>query len=553
LDSAQGEKAKDLRRAHDDDANGSGTLGAFTTVSGRPIERLYDATDTAGIDYERDINAPGSYPYTRGIHRTGYRGKPWTIRMFSGFGSVEETNRRYRGLLAAGNNGLSVAFDMPTLMGYDHDDPWSQGEFGSGGVAVDSLADMRLLFEGLPLDKLTTSMTINGPAPVLLALLIVVAEEQGVPRAQLSGTLQNDILKEFIAQNEFIYPPQHSMRLVVDSIDFCAREMPRWNPVSVSGYHIREAGATAAQELAFTLANGMEYVRQSIARGLDVDTFAPRLSFFFNCHNDFFEEIAKFRAARRIWARAMREKFGAKDPRSWLMRFHTQTSGASLTAQQPEVNLVRVALQAMAAVLGGTNSMHTDAMDEALALPSDKAATLALRTQQVILHESGAVNTVDPLGGSWFVERLTSDIEADAEAYFERIERLGGVIPAIESGYFHREILESSQRYQREVERGERIVVGVNAYQSDGLNEVPLLKMDIEGRDRHMTRLAAWKADRDQSACAAALARLESASKASGQNTMPLIIEAVRAGATVGEVCGVWRRVFGEYREVMAV
>jgi methylmalonyl-CoA mutase N-terminal domain/subunit len=545
----QSSHPEDMRRANG--VSDDGQQPSFTTVSGRPIEPLYGPD--AAVDHARNINDPGSYPYTRGIHRTGYRGKPWTIRMFSGFGSVEETNRRYRELLAAGNNGLSIAFDMPTLMGYDHDDPWAQGEFGSGGVAVDSLADMRILFDGLPLDELTTSMTINGPAPVLLALLVAVAEERGISRDRLSGTLQNDILKEFIAQNEFIYPPQHSMRLVVDSIDFCAREMPRWNPVSVSGYHIREAGATAAQELAFTLANGMEYVRQSIARGLDVDAFAPRISFFFNCHNDFFEEIAKFRAARRIWARAMRDQFGAKNPRSWLMRFHTQTSGASLTAQQPEVNLVRVALQAMAAVLGGTNSLHTDAMDEALALPSDKAATLALRTQQVILHESGAVNTVDPLGGSWFVEQLTNDIEADALAYFDRIDRLGGVIPAIESGFFHREILESSQRYQREVERGERIVVGVNAYRAEETDKVPLLKMDVEGRDRHMARLAAWKAGRNSSACAAALAALESASASTGAKTMPLIIDAVRAGATVGEVCGVWRRVFGEYREVMAV
>ncbi len=549
------ERAEQLRREYDDAvaSNGREAPGPFTTVSGRPIDRLYDPTDLPDHDYERDINTPGSYPYTRGVHRTGYRGKPWTIRMFSGFGSVEETNRRYRELLAAGNNGLSIAFDMPTLMGYDHDDPWSQGEFGSGGVAVDSLADMRLLFDGLPLDKLTTSMTINGPAPILLAMLVAVAEEQGVPRAQLSGTLQNDILKEFIAQNEFIYPPQHSMRLVVDSIAYCAAEMPQWNPVSVSGYHIREAGATAAQELAFTLANGMEYVRQSIARGLDVDTFASRISFFFNCHNDFFEEIAKFRAARRIWARAMREQFGAKQERSWLMRFHAQTSGVSLTAQQPEVNLVRVALQAMAAVLGGTQSLHTDSMDEALALPSEKAATLALRTQQVILHESGAINTVDPLGGSWFIEKLTNDIEADALAYFERIQKLGGVIPAIESGFFHGEILEASQRYQREVERGDRIVVGVNAYQGDGLNDVPILKMDIEGRERHMARLAAWKADRDQNACDNALRRLDAASRTPTENTMPYIIDAVKAGATVGDVCGVWRAVFGEYREVMAV
>ena len=541
-----------MRQDYDDAvaADGREQPGPFTTVSGRPIERLYDPTDTADIDYARDIGTPGSYPYTRGIHRTGYRGKPWTIRMFSGFGSVEETNRRYRQLLAEGNDGLSIAFDMPTLMGYDHDDAWAQGEFGGGGVAVDSLADTRILFHELPLDRLTTSMTINGPAPVLLALLVATAEEQGVPRAKIGGTLQNDILKEFIAQNEFIYPPRHSMRLVTDTIEFCAKAMPRWHPVSVSGYHIREAGATAAQELAFTLANGLEYVRQAVARGLDVDAFAPRLSFFFNCHNDFFEEIAKFRAARRIWAREMRETFGAKDPRSWALRYHTQTSGVSLTAQQPEVNLVRVAIQALAAVLGGTNSLHTDAMDEALALPSDKAATLALRTQQVILHESGVVNTVDPLGGSWFVERLTTDMERDARTYFGQIERLGGLIPAIEGGYFHREIHEASRRFQREVESGERIIVGVNAYQSGGLDDVPILKMDIEGRERHLARLAAWKAGRDPSAWAETLARLDAASRDAGENTMPHIIDAVKAGATVGEICGVWRKVFGEFREI---
>jgi len=541
-----------LRQEYEDAvaAEGRELPGPFTTVSARPINRLYDPTDTAGIDYARDIGTPGAYPYTRGIYRTGYRGKPWTIRMFSGFGSVEETNRRYRQLLAEGNNGLSIAFDMPTLMGYDHDDPWAHGEFGSGGVAVDSLADTRILFRDLPLDRLTTSMTINGPAPVLLALLVATAEEQGVPRDRLGGTLQNDILKEFIAQNEFIYPPRHSMRLVTDTIEFCARQMPRWHPVSVSGYHIREAGATAAQELAFTLANGIEYVRQAIARGLHVDAFAPRLSFFFNCHNDFFEEIAKFRAARRIWARQMRERFGASDPRSWALRFHTQTSGVSLTRQQPEVNLIRVAIQALAAVLGGTNSLHTDGMDEALALPSEKAATLALRTQQVLLHETGVVNTVDPLGGSWFVERLTSDMEREALARFEQIDALGGVIPALESGYFHREIQDASRRFQQEVERGERIIVGVNAYQGGGLDDVPILKMDIEGRDRHLARLAAWKAARDHSACAAALTRLEAASRAANENTMPHIIEAVKAGATVGEICGVWRRTFGEFKEI---
>ncbi len=543
------------QRPRDDDArtDRSGLRGAFTTVSGRPIAPLYDAGDLAAINVDRDIGEPGTYPFTRGIHKTGYRGKPWTIRLFSGFGSVEETNRRYRDLLAAGNNGLSVAFDMPTLMGYDHDDPWSQGEFGSGGVAVDSLADVEILFRDLPLDKLTTSMTINGPAPVLYAMFVAAAEKRGIPRAALSGTLQNDILKEFISQNEFIFPPKDSVRLVVDTIEFASREMPKWNPISVSGYHIREAGATAAQELAFTLANGLEYVRWALDRGMDIDAFAPRISFFFNCHNDLFEEIAKFRAARRIWARAMREQLGAKNPRSWLMRFHTHTSGVSLTKQQPEVNLIRVAIQALAAVLGGTQSLHTDGMDEALALPSEKAATLALRTQQVILHESGVVNTVDPLGGSYFVERLTSDMEADALRYLAQIDAMGGVIPAIESGFFHREIVEASTRFQREVESGERVIVGVNAYQQEGLDDVPILKMDIEGRARHMARLHATKTERDQSAWASALARLESASTERRENTMPYIIDAVNAGATIGEICGMWRRVFGEYREVMAV
>ncbi|MCC7087679.1 MAG: methylmalonyl-CoA mutase, partial [Dehalococcoidia bacterium] len=440
------ERAKQLRTEYDEAVlnEGKELAGPFMTVSGRPIERLYDPTDIAGLDYERDINLPGNYPFTRGIHRTGYRGKPWTIRMFSGFGSVEETNQRYKDLLATGNNGLSIAFDMPTLMGYDHDEPWAEGEFGSCGVAVDSLNDMEILLSGLPLEKITTSMTINSPAPVVWALFIAAAEKRGIPRAKLAGTLQNDILKEYIAQNEFIYPPDHSMRLVTDTIEFAANEMPLWNPVSVSGYHIREAGATAAQELAFTLADGIEYVKWGIARGMDIDSFAGRISFFFNSHNDFFEEVAKFRAARRIWARQMRERFGAKNPRSWLMRFHTQTAGVSLTEQQPEMNLVRVAIQALAAVMGGTQSLHTDAMDEAIALPSDKAARLAVRTQQVILHESGVSNTVDPLGGSYFVEKLTTDMENEVLKYFEQIESLGGVIPAIETGFFQKEIADAS-------------------------------------------------------------------------------------------------------------
>ena len=549
------ERANQLRAAYDEAVvqEGKELAGPFMTVSGRPIDRLYDATDVAHIDYERDINLPGNYPYTRGIHRTGYRGKPWTIRMFSGFGSVEETNQRYKDLLATGNNGLSIAFDMPTLMGYDHDEPWAEGEFGSCGVAVDSLIDMEMLLDGLPLDRITTSMTINSPAPVVWALFIAAAEKRGVPRAKLAGTLQNDILKEYIAQNEYIYDPAASMRLVTDTIEFAAKEMPLWNPVSVSGYHIREAGATAAQELAFTLADGIEYVKWGLARGMDIDSFAPRISFFFNSHNDFFEEVAKFRAARRIWARQMRERFGAKNPRSWLMRFHTQTAGVSLTEQQPEVNLVRVAIQALAAVMGGTQSLHTDAMDEAIALPSDKAARLAVRTQQVILHESGVVNTIDPLGGSYFVEKLTSEMEKDVLDYFDKIEALGGVIPAIETGFFQKEIADASARFQFEVDTRDRIVVGVNDYLMDEQPDIPILKFDPEGEKRHLARLKKHKADRDATKHAAALATLEEASRDANANTMPYIIDAVNAGATVGEVCNLWRRVFGEYKEQVVV
>jgi methylmalonyl-CoA mutase N-terminal domain/subunit len=550
-----GDRAKELRREYDESVvqEGKEVAGPFMSVSSRPIERLYDATDVADIDYERDINLPGNYPFTRGIHKTGYRGKPWTIRMFSGFGSVEETNQRYKDLLAAGNNGLSIAFDMPTLMGYDHDEPWAEGEFGSCGVAVDSLSDMDILLRDLPLEKITTSMTINSPAPVVWALFIAAAEKRGVPRAKLAGTLQNDILKEYIAQNEYIYSPEHSMRLVTDTVEFAAKEMPLWNPISVSGYHIREAGSTAAQELAFTLADGLEYVKWGLARGLDIDSFAPRISFFFNSHNDFFEEIAKFRAGRRIWARQMREVFGAKNPRSWLMRFHTQTAGVSLTEQQPEVNLVRVAIQALAAVMGGTQSLHTDAMDEAIALPSDKAARLAVRTQQVILHESGVINTIDPLGGSYFVEKLTSEMEADVLKYFEQIEAMGGVIPAIESGFFQKEIADASARFQMEVDTRDRIIVGVNEYLVDEPVEIPILKFDPEGEKRHLARLKKHKSARDASKHAAALAALEQASRAERENTMPYIIDAVNAGATVGEVCNLWRRVYGEYKEMVVV
>lgn len=550
------DRARELRRQYEERvaAEGNERPGPFMTVSSRPVNRLYDPTDVADVDYERDIGVPGRYPFTRGIHATGYRGKPWTIRMFSGFGSAEETNERYKELLRAGNNGLSIAFDMPTLMGYDHDEPWAEGEFGSCGVAVDSVRDMEVLLDGLPLDCISTSMTINGPAPVIWAMYIVAAENRGIPRAKLAGTLQNDILKEYIAQNEFIYPPRDSMRLVTDTIEFATKEMPLWNPISVSGYHIREAGSTAAQELAFTLADGMEYVRWAIERGLDVDSFAPRISFFFNCHNDFFEEIAKFRAARRLWARIMRERFGAKKERSWWMRFHTQTAGCSLTKQQPEVNLVRVAIQALAAVLGGTQSLHTDAMDEALALPSDKAAKLAVRTQQVILHESGVINTIDPLGGSWYVERLTADIEREAEEYFKKIEAFGGMIPAIEAGFFQREIAEASARFQREVEARERVIVGVNEYvEEEERIEIPILRIDREGERRHLERLRRHKAARDADAWGLAMRRLEAASRNARENTMPYVIEAVKAGATNGEICNLWRRVFGEYKQCVVV
>jgi len=549
------DRARKLRAEYDEAVvqEGRELAGPFMTISGEPINRLYDPTDVADIDYERDISLPGSYPFTRGVHRTGYRGKPWTIRMFSGFGSVEETNQRYKDLLAAGNNGLSIAFDMPTLMGYDHDEPWAEGEFGSCGVAVDSLSDMDILLSDLPLDKITTSMTINSPAPVVWALFIAAAEKRGVPRAKLAGTLQNDILKEYIAQNEYIYSPEDSMRLVTDTIEFASQEMPLWNPVSVSGYHIREAGSTAAQELAFTLADGLEYVRWGVARGLDIDSFANRISFFFNSHNDFFEEVAKFRAARRIWARQMREVFGAKKERSWLMRFHTQTAGVSLTEQQPEVNLVRVAIQALAAVMGGTQSLHTDAMDEAIALPSEKAARLAVRTQQVILHESGVVNTIDPLGGSYFVERLTSDMEAQVVRYFEQINALGGVIPAIETGFFQREIADASSRFQREVDTRDRIIVGVNEYLDETPAEIPILKFDPEGERRHLARLKQHRASRDASDYAAAMSALEQASRDPHTNTMPHLIAAVNAGATVGEVCNMWRKVYGEYKERVVV
>ncbi|MCH7836140.1 MAG: methylmalonyl-CoA mutase family protein [Chloroflexi bacterium] len=524
----------------------------FVTTSGRPVRRLYDPTDVAELDYERDLGLPGEFPFTRGVHATGYRGRPWTMRMFAGFGSAEETNARFKYLLSQGQSGLSIAFDLPTLMGYDSDAPEAEGEFGRCGVGVSSLADMESLLEGIPLGEITTSMTINSPAAAIWAMYIAAAEKRGISRKALAGTLQNDILKEFIAQKEYIFPPEPSMRLVVDTIEFGTREMPQWNTISVSGYHIREAGATAVQELAFTLADGFEYVRCSLDRGLEIDEFAPRLSFFFNCHNDFFEEVAKFRAARRIWAREMRDRFGAKNPRSWWLRFHTQTAGVSLTAQQPEVNLIRIAIQALAAVLGGTQSLHTNAMDEALALPSEKAARLALRTQQVISHESGVANTVDPLGGSYYTEALTKETEEDAYAYFRRIEDLGGVLPAIESGFFQREIAEASYRYQREIDSRERIIVGVNEYVMDEPLEIPILQIDPEGEQRQVERMRRLRRERDNRETARSLKALETACRGT-ENVMPYLLDAVNAYCTLGEICNVMRDVFGEYKEQSVV
>ena len=519
----------------------------FITTSGEPVRQLYTPLDVEG-DYLKDLGFPGEYPFTRGIHPTMYRGRLWTMRMFAGFGTAEETNRRFKYLLEQGQTGLSVAFDLPTLYGFDTDAPEAEGEFGKCGVAVSSLRDMEILFDGIPLDEVTTSMTINSPAAIIWAMYIVAAERQGVPMHNLGGTIQNDILKEYIAQKEYIFPPEPSMRLVTDTIEFGSQELPRWNTVSISGYHIREAGSTAAQELAFTLADGMEYVRWALDRGLDVDAFAPRLSFFFNCHNDFLEEIAKFRASRRIWAREMRETFGAEEERSWWMRFHTQTAGCSLTAQQPEINVVRVAIQALAAVLGGTQSLHTNSMDEALALPSEHAVTVALRTQQIIAHESGVSNTVDPLGGSYAVEALTDRIEEQVYDYFERIETLGGVIPAIERGFFQQEIADAAYRYQREIDEQKRTVVGMNVYEEDETLRIPLLRMDPAGYETQCARLKQLREDRDSATVGQALDRLRIAAQGT-ENTMPYILDAVRVYATLQDIMDVLREVFGPYRE----
>jgi len=520
----------------------------FSTISGIEPEPLY-APGNAELDYERDLGYPGEYPFTRGVYPSMYRGRLWTMRQFAGFGTAEETNARFRYLRDHGQTGLSTAFDMPTLMGYDSDHARSLGEVGREGVAVDSLADVETLFGGISLGEVSTSMTINSPAAILLAYYVCVGEQQGVSRDRLRGTAQTDILKEYIAQKEWIFPPEPSMRLVVDMIEFCAQEMPLFHPISISGYHIREAGSTAAQELAFTLADGFAYVEAAVERGLDVDDFAPRLSFFFNAHLDFFEEIAKYRAARRIWAREMRERFGARSERSLLMRFHTQTAGVSLTAQQPEVNIVRTALEGLAAVLGGTQSLHTNSFDEALALPTEDAARLALRTQQVIAHESGVVNTIDPLGGSYYVEELTSMLEAQAYEYFDQIDKLGGVIPAIKENFFQREIAEASFRYQGEVESGKRVVVGVNRYlQGDG-QPISLLKIDPGLEQKQIDRLAGVRARRDSSAVEARLAALSDAAAKDGVNLMPLIVDAARDYVTLGEMCDALRAVWGVWRE----
>jgi methylmalonyl-CoA mutase N-terminal domain/subunit len=544
---------QDARRAWEEGFAASPSPGkdreGQVTVSLRPIPVLADPTDVPDRDFLEDIGYPGSFPYTRGIHRSGYRSKLWTMRQFAGFGSAADTNERYKFLLAHGQTGLSVAFDLPTLMGYDSDHPFAEGEVGMCGVAISSIDDMDRLFQDIPLDQVSTSMTINGPASILLAMYVGVAEERGISSTQLRGTLQNDILKEFIAQKEFIYPPRPSMRLVVDTIDFGVRRMPQWNTISISGYHIREAGATAAQELAFTIADGFEYVDAAIEAGLDVDTFAPRLSFFWNAHLDFFEEIAKYRAARRIWARHMRDRYKAKDPKSWLMRFHTQTAGVSLTAQQPENNIVRTAIEALAAVLGGTQSLHTNSMDETLALPTEKSVKIALRTQQVLAYEHGVAGPIDPLGGSWFVEKLTDDMEREAEDYFRRVREMGGVVAGIENGFFQREIARSAYEYQRALERDERIVVGVNRFvESDEKIEIPLLKISTDAEKGQRRRLAALRRNRDGGAVSAALDKVRRAARGK-RNTMPVLVEAVRARATLGEIVDVLKEVFGTYEE----
>jgi len=521
----------------------------FISVSSEEVNPLYTPLDIADYDYEDNIGFPGEYPYTRGVYNNMYRGRPWTMRQFSGMGSAKQTNERYHYLLKHGQMGLSVAFDMPTLMGYDSDHIFAKGEVGLCGVTVDSLRDMETIFDGIPLDKISTSMTINSPASILLAMYIVVGEKQGVPQEKLTGTLQNDILKEYIAQKEWIFPPKPSMRLIVDTIEYCTKYVPRWNTISISGYHIREAGATAVQELAFTLADGFAYVEAAIERGLDVDNFAPRLSYFFNSHLDFFEEIAKYRAARRIVARRMKEKYGAKNPKSMLCRFHTQTAGCSLTAQQPENNIIRTAFQALAAVLGGTQSLHTNSMDETYALPAEHAVKIALRTQQLIAEETGTANAIDPLGGSYYIEALTDKMEEEAEKYFDEIEKRGGVIKCIEEGYFQREIARAAYEYQKAIEKGDRTVVGVNKYiEEDEEVKIPVLKIDQQVEIEQVESLERLRNERDNDAVQRSLEKLRKAAEGT-ENTMPATIECVRNYVTEGEICDVLRDVFGEYQE----
>jgi len=548
-------KNEDYKKAKEDyldKLNKAKTTGMkFTSVSGEDVQALYSPDDIENIDFLADIGFPGEYPFTRGIHPNGYRGKIWTMRLFAGFGSPEDTNERFKYLLRNGQTGLSVAFDLPTLMGVDADDDLSRGEVGICGVAISSLKDMETLFDGIPLDQVSTSMTINSPAAMIFAFYLAVAKKQGVGFDKLRGTLQNDILKEYIAQKEYIYPPEPSMRIITDMIEYCTNEVPQWNPVSVSGYHIREAGSTAAQELAYTLADGFAYIEACIERGMDVDEFAPRISFFFNSHLDFFEEIAKFRAARRIYARRMKEKYGAKNPRSWWLRFHTQTAGCTLTAQQPENNIVRTALQALAGVLGGTQSLHTNSMDETLALPSEKAAKIALRTQQLIAYETGVMNTVDPLGGSYYVEALTNKMEEQANKIFDEIDSLGGVIPAIDAGYFQKEIADAAYRYQRELEKKEKFMVGVNEFVEENEKiDIPILQISPEVEKKQREQLAELKVSRNQQAVEDSL---EAISKAvvDGSNLMPVFIEAAENYVTLGEMVNELKKHFGVYEEAI--
>jgi methylmalonyl-CoA mutase N-terminal domain/subunit len=525
----------------------------FETLSGIPLERIYTPADVEA-DYLDALNFPGQYPFTRGVQPTMYRGRFWTMRQYAGYATAEESNARYQYLLEQGQTGLSVAFDLPTQIGYDADAPPAEGEVGKVGVSISSLDDVRTLFDGIPLDQVSTSMTINAPAAVLLAMYVAVAKEQGVGPHQLRGTVQNDILKEYVARGTYIFPPRPSMRLVTDLFRYCAAEAPKWNTISISGYHIREAGSTAVQEVAFTLVNGIAYVQAAIDAGLDVDTFAPRLSFFFNAHNDFLEEIAKFRAARRLWARVMRERFGAQDPRSWMLRFHTQTAGCTLTAQQPENNVVRVTLQALAAVLGGAQSLHTNSRDEALWLPTEESVRIALRTQQIIAHESGVANTVDPLAGSYVVEYLTDEVERRAQEYIERIDGMGGALAAVEQGCIQQEIADAAYRYQKEVETNDRIVVGINEYQLDEEKvAMERLVVDPAIEEQQRARLAEWRARRDRESVSAAMSRIEQAARVADEPLMPLFIVAVENGCTLGEICNVLRQVWGEYRPQVSV